>query len=482
MTASSFLPRSLISSLTSLTLLVSSTASVWAANPERPFADLATTDVALVPEASYRLGAGDRIRIDIFRVPQYSGEHDILIDGSVTLPVAGKVNFAGLTLDQATEAVRSAYGNILRQPRITVVLLTPRPLRIGVAGEVTTPGSYTVERTGAQFPTITSLLETAGGVTQLADLRQIQVSRPRPSGGNEVITVDLWQLVQTGDLGYDMTLRDGDTVFVPTTAALNLAEALQLSSASFAANESRPLNIAVVGEVFRPGPYTVTGTARTGEAGVPGGGGGTSIPPTVTRAIQVAGGIKPLADVREIQVQRRTRTGTEQIIAVNLWQLLQQGDLTQDIVLQEGDTVIVPTADAVSSEEAAQLASASFSPDTVKVNVVGEVVNPGIIQIPPNTPLNQGLLAAGGFNNRASQGEVDLVRLNPNGTVERRTIDIDFAEGADSDSNPTLRNNDVLIVSRSTAASIGDTLDTIARPISSALSLLTLPFTLLRLF
>ena len=481
MTASSFLSRSLVSSLTGLTLLVSPTVSVLAANSV-PAQGVDTSRLAQIPEAGYSLGAGDRIRIDIFRVPQYSGEHEILIDGSVTLPVAGRVNLLGLTPDQAAAAVRAAYSNILRQPRITVVLLAPRPLRIGIAGEVATPGSYTVERTGAQFPTITSLLEKAGGVTQLADLRQVQIYRPRPTGGNEFITVDLWQLVQTGDLQYDVTLRDGDSVFVPTATALNLTEALQLSSASFAADESRPLNIAVVGEVFRPGPYTVTGTARTGAAGVPGGGGGTSIPPTVTRAIQVAGGIKPLADVREIQVQRQTRTGTQQTIAVDLWQLLQQGDLTQDIVLQEGDTVVVPTADGINSEEAAQLASASFSPDTVQVNVVGEVTSPGIIRVPPNTPLNQGLLAAGGFNNRASQGEVDLVRLNPNGTVERRTVDVNFAEGADSDSNPTLRNNDVIIVSRSTAASIGDTLDNIARPISSALSLLTLPFTLLRLF
>ncbi|NEQ34305.1 MAG: sugar ABC transporter substrate-binding protein [Leptolyngbya sp. SIO4C5] len=481
MTASSFLSRSLVSSLTGLTLLVSPTVSALAANSV-PAQGVDTSRLAQIPEAGYSLGAGDRIRIDIFRVPQYSGEHEILIDGSVTLPVAGRVNLLGLTPDQAAAAVRAAYSNILRQPRITVVLLAPRPLRIGIAGEVATPGSYTVERTGAQFPTITSLLEKAGGVTQLADLRQVQIYRPRPTGGNEFITVDLWQLVQTGDLQYDVTLRDGDSVFVPTATALNLTEALQLSSASFAADESRPLNIAVVGEVFRPGPYTVTGTARTGAAGVPGGGGGTSIPPTVTRAIQVAGGIKPLADVREIQVQRQTRTGTQQTIAVDLWQLLQQGDLTQDIVLQEGDTVVVPTADGINSEEAAQLASASFSPDTVQVNVVGEVTSPGIIRVPPNTPLNQGLLAAGGFNNRASQGEVDLVRLNPNGTVERRTVDVNFAEGADSDSNPTLRNNDVIIVSRSTAASIGDTLDNIARPISSALSLLTLPFTLLRLF
>ncbi|WP_080807740.1 SLBB domain-containing protein [Halomicronema hongdechloris] len=431
-------------------------------------------------ESAYRLGAGDRIRIDIFRVPQYSGEHDLLVDGSINLPVAGSVDLAGLTLDQASEAIAIAYSNILRRPRITVSLVTPRPLRIGIAGEVTEPGSYTLN--SGETPTITALLEAAGGLTQMADLRQVQIYRSQRFGPNQIINVNLWQLLQTGDLRYDVTLRDGDTVRVPTAASLNLAEALQMSTASFASNESRPLNVAVVGEVFRPGPYTVTGTARTGAAGVPGGGGGTAIPPTVTRAIQVAGGIRPMANIRDIQIRRQTRTAGEQTIAVNLWQLLQTGDLTQDIVLQEGDTVIVPTATAIDEEEAAQIAAASFSPDTVKVNVVGEVGRPGIIEVAPNTPLNQALLAAGGFNNRASRGEVDLVRLNPDGTVEQREIPVDFTQGLDDETNPPIRNNDVIIVGRSTPATIGDTLDTIARPISSAISLFTIPLTLLRLF
>jgi polysaccharide export outer membrane protein len=117
-------------------------------------------------------------------------------------------------------------------------------------------------------------------------------------------------------LRYNLSLRDGDTIFIPTREQFDRYESLQLASASFAADESRPLNIAVVGEVFRPGPYTVTGAARTGEAGLPGGTGSTSIPPTVTRAIQVAGGIKPDANIRRVQVYRRTRDGGEQVIDV----------------------------------------------------------------------------------------------------------------------------------------------------------------------
>jgi len=49
---------------------------------------------------------------------------------------------------------------------------------------------------------------------------------------------------------------------------------------------------------------------------------------------------------------------------------------------------------------------ASFSPTTIQVSVVGEVKNPGLVNIPPNTPLNQGLLTAGGFNNSRAKGDL----------------------------------------------------------------------------
>ncbi|MDJ0706937.1 MAG: SLBB domain-containing protein [Leptolyngbyaceae cyanobacterium MO_188.B28] len=483
--------KSIIRPATALALLALTASPSFGAAPiELPRAPAASLNRQPTPppapstfEEAYTLGAGDRIRIDIFRVPQYSGEHEVLIDGSLNLPVAGAVSIQGLTLNQAADAVAAAYGNILRNPRVTVSLVVPRPFRIGVAGEVTSPGSYTLERQGAQFPTVTSIIETAGGITHSADLRQIQVRRPQGSGVGQIIYIDLWEFLQSGDLAYDLTLRDGDTLYIPATDRFSLADAMLLSAASFAANENRPLNIAVVGEVFRPGPYTVTGTASTGAAGETGSGGGSSVPPTVTRAIQVAGGIKPLANIQNIQIRRRTRTGPEQIIDVDLWSLLQTGDIAQDLVLQEGDTVLVPEADPNADPlPLSEVAAASFSPDTMRVNVVGEVNSPGVTQVPPNAPLNQVLLAAGGFNNRARQGKVDLVRLNPDGTATRRKIDVDFTLGVDDDRNPPLQNNDVVIVSRSGVARASDTLGTISDPLSRAFTLISLPLRILGLF
>lgn len=554
-------------------------------------------------ETAYLLGAGDRIRVEVFQLPQYSGEQEVLVNGSLNLPRIGSVSVRGLTLEQAAKAIAERYtsARILRQPQVTVILLAPRPLKIGIAGEINRPGSYTIPIQGSQLPTLTQALQLAGGTTLAADLRGVRVSRLQGRNSQQTINIDLWQLIQTGDLGNDLTLRDGDTIFVPSASQINLAEAPQLATASFSAARTQPINVAilgevrqpgthtiqgqagesglgglptvtqalevaggikpladirsvqirrrtqvgteqivevnllqllqagdlqqdlilqngdtiyvptaseldivqsallrsisfapdrtlplnitVIGEVFRPGPYTVTGTARTGEAGLPGGtGGGENVPPTVTRAIQVAGGIKPLANVRQIEVRRVTSTGEQRIIAVDLWKLLREGDANQDLVLQEGDTIVVPTATAPSPEDAAQVAAASFSPDTIEVNIVGEINRPGTVKIPPNTPLNQALFAAGGFTTRAEDDSVELLRLNPNGTVSRRKIELDLAAGVNDENNPALYNNDTIVVGRSSLASISDTLDTVLNPVGKFLTIFSLPFNAFRLF
>ncbi|HIK53611.1 MAG TPA: SLBB domain-containing protein [Synechococcales cyanobacterium M55_K2018_004] len=437
---------------------------------------------AAVP-TTYTLGAGDRIHVDVFRVPGYSGEREVLVNGTLNLPMVGSIAVQNLTLEQAEAAISAAYSRFLRRPIVTVTLLAARPLQVGIAGEITRPGSYSLTLQGSQFPTVTRLLQTAGGVTQAADLRRAQIRR-LVGNRTQVINVDLWALIQNGDLRNDVSLRDGDTVFIPTAERIDLAEAPQIAAASFAATVNQPVNVAVAGEVFRPGPYTVSGgTARTGEAGVPGGSAGSSNNvPTVTRAIQMAGGIKPMADIRRIQVRRLTRSGTEQILQANLWDLLQKGDLRQDVILQEGDTILIPTATEMTPEESAQIAAASFSPSVIRVNVVGEVNRPGAIELPPNVPMNQAILAAGGFNTRARRSSVRLIRVNPNGTVTQRRIEVDFAQNVNDANNPTLYNNDVIVVGRSDIASAGDALGNLLRPVSGILSILNLPFRIFNLF
>ena len=424
---------------------------------------------------AYTLGSGDQVRLDLFDVPEYSGQYQVLVDGTLNLPVIGSLSVAGLTPSTASELISRRYARYVRRPLVTLSLVKARPLKIAVGGEVNRPGAYSISLTdGQQFPSITDAIRLAGGITRAADIRSVQLRRVDNSRG---CTANLWNLLQNSSLGEDISLRDGDEILIPTTTGIDPLESRQLANASFAPGTEEPIKVAIVGEVVRPGPYSVSAaTASATNADRTSGGSNTREPATVTQAIQVAGGITQLADIRRVQVQRTTRDGTRQVIEVNLWNLLKEGDLSQDVILQEGDTITVPTAVAISAPEATELASASFSAAIISVNVVGEVKKPGVVQIPANSPLNQALLVAGGFDQRrARKSVVELIRLNPNGTVEKREVEVDLTAAVNDKSNPPLRPNDVIVVNRSGLTSFTDTLNNVVSPIGGL-------FTLFRFF
>lgn len=332
------------------------------------FAPLQPQPAATIPlapqEGIYTLGGTDQIRIDIFEVPELSGAngtYTILADGSLNLPWIGSVVLQDLTLEQAAALLTQRYARFINQPLVTVTLLTPRPVRIGVVGEVNRPGAYV---TG----------QTAGGT-------------------------------------------------------LN-------------AESATPIR-------------------------------------TVTQAIQAAGGITQTADIRNIEVRRQRRGIGEEVIRVNLWAFLESGDLSQDMSLRDGDTLVVPRATSVTAAESTFLSAANFSPESIKVNVVGEVKDPGSIELQPNASLNQAILAAGGFSpTRARTSRVYLIRLNPDGTTTRQQVEIDLSSGVSETINPALRNNDIIVVGRSDLASVGDSLSAVLGPLAPLAGI----FGILRLF
>jgi polysaccharide export outer membrane protein len=414
--------------------------------------------VTTLQETDYIVGAGDLLRLDIFQVAEYSGEYLVLVDGTITLPLIGRLPVAGLTLTQMSEQISKGYEEYLKRPLATVSLVSPRPLKIGIAGEIANPGSYAFNfQEKQQFPTVTYLIEKAGGLTTIADIEKIEIRR-QIAGKTEILTINLWELVNEGNLDQDITLRDGDEILIPTKTAVDYQENRQLTNLNFGIQAGASFPITIIGEIYRPGSYEIEPkkdpTTGKGDA------------PSLTGAIAKAGGIKPLADVRNIEIHRLTHTGEAQIFTVNLWQLLQEGDINQDVILQEGDKIIIPTAAQLSPEEASLLADASFAPDSIEVKVVGEVTTPGAVKLAPNTPLNQAILAAGGFNQgRAKQKEVELIRLNPNGTVSKRSIAVDFTQNLNEEQNPALRENDVIVVRTTGGARFGDTMNAIFGPL-----------------
>lgn len=408
-------------------------------------------DLADLP---YTLGAGDSVNVQVFNVPEFSGTFPVGIDGKLRIPLLGPIDAEGLTLDELAEILIIEFEPIVQRPLVTADLAAPRPARIAIYGEIANPGSYALPSQGVLFSPLSEVVRGAGGITQAADVRRIQLVRMVGDTPRE-LEVDLFDLLAQGNLSRDIRLRDGDRIFIPTTQAYSPTESRLLTVSTVAGDATLgAAEVAVVGEVNRPGTYTAAG-------------GGENRPPTVTTAILAAGGITNLSDLRGISVRRPTRSGEEQIIPANLWETLVSGDLSQDIILYPGDTVVVPRADETLPEEESALASASFAPATITVNLIGEVNGPGAISVPSNTPLSQAILSAGGLRRgRAKRSNVQLVRLNPNGTVTTRKFKYDVEAPIDTAENPTLRNRDTVIVGRNFIAQFADTADVLLLPFS----------------
>ena len=111
---------------------------------------------------------------------------------------------------------------------------------------------------------------------------------------------------------------------------------------------------------------------------------------------------------------------------LDLLDLVLEGNQSQNSFLFDGDTIRIREAEENIPEEAVELASVNLSPQVISVNVIGEVEKPAV-ELQANTPLVQAVLAAGGPKNwRASTGNVELVRINRNGSATLKKFRINL--------------------------------------------------------
>ncbi len=258
-----------------------------------------------------------------------------------------------------------------------------------------------------------------------------------------------------------LTLREAEAA-IATRYSIYLRQPI----VSVAPVNLRPVRIAISGEVNRPGSYTVQQATDNRDNTF-----FDSRFPTLTEAISQAGGVTARADISEVVLRRPVGYGQAQVSRFNLWDLLQTGDLSRDIVLQGGDEIFIPTAIAMTPQEANDLAAANFAPDSINVFVAGEVTRPGPLQVPLNTSLNEVLLNAGGFDRRrANINTVDLIRLAPDGTAIKQQVTVDFSQDVGTANNPILNDRDVILVDRSGLTVFGDTTNTLLSPITQIIN------------
>jgi Periplasmic protein involved in polysaccharide export len=219
----------------------------------------------------------------------------------------------------------------------------------------------------------------------------------------------------------------------------------------------RPVRVTLVGEVQKPGFYSLTQAPSSANLQASGpAASGTQVQsagwPTLVDAVQRAGGITAVADLSNVVLRRPNPIpgGPPVEFRFDYLRVLMEGGTTVNPLLNDGDKILVARAEGVQPNEVLiRTAASNFAPDTIGVTVVGEVKSPGLQQVRSNSPLAAAVMAAGDVDPlRANPKDIRLLRLESDGTVSARTIVFNPAAPLDSPSNPALHNGDVVVVPR----------------------------------
>ena len=237
----------------------------------------------------------------------------------------------------------------------------------------------------------------------------------------------------------------------------------------------RPVKVSIIGEIERPGLYSLTIQEKFSQSTEDPGIQFTGLP-TVVDAIQKAGGITQSADLRNVTLSRILpgEKGDYKRAKLDLLNLILDGKQFQNPFLQDGDIIQINKANVL-SPKILEIASANLSPKTINVTIIGEVGDPGKIELPTNTPLIQGILKSGGPNSlRANNNNIQLVRINKDGTITNKKFKIDLRNGVSISKNPPLADGDIIRVNPSKVKKIGYTVNVITEPIQGLVTTLTL--------
>jgi len=206
--------------------------------------------------AQYMLGPGDVVNLTAWGAVNLRQELTVDRNGELMIPKVGPVRVWGLPFDKAKTAVNEAMNRYFRNYEMSLTLGKLRTIQVYVVGEVEAPGNYPV----SALATVINALAAAGGPSRNGSLRGVRVTR----GVQTVATVDLYEMLLSGDRNKDVQLQNGDTIFVPVIGPV----------------------VAVAGEVRRPAIYELNG--RT----------------TIPDVLKMAGGVAASGSLGRIQVER----------------------------------------------------------------------------------------------------------------------------------------------------------------------------------
>ncbi|MFZ0676535.1 polysaccharide biosynthesis/export family protein [Candidatus Binatus sp.] len=165
--------------------------------------------VAKTPDP-YMIGSDDELDIIVWTQPQLSGKVTVASDGTIAMPLIGRVPAAGLTPDQLKADLEKRYARYVHGANATVRVSDPASHVFYVLGQVNKPGAYKLH----SGEVLSQALAEAGGLAEFADPGKVRILRHKESE-TVVLTVNYNVVRSGGDVSADVPVEPGDTVQVP---------------------------------------------------------------------------------------------------------------------------------------------------------------------------------------------------------------------------------------------------------------------------
>ena len=215
------------------------------------------------------IGVGDQVRVSVFRHPDLVADTRVTDQGTIFFPLVGEVRVAGLSPQQAGKRIADELtrGKYVVNPEVQFSIATVNRRQVSVLGNVAKPGRYPIDSVNRR---VTDFVAAAGG-TSATGADSVTVVQVR-NGVETKTDVDLEQMFRSGNVGANLELAPGDTIYV-----------------------HRAPMIYVGGEVNKAGAYRLEPHM------------------TVMQAIALGGGINPRGTERGVQIHRKDGTGVKKI-------------------------------------------------------------------------------------------------------------------------------------------------------------------------
>jgi len=215
---------------------------------------LTVTGFQCIAQSREALGTGDTVRITVFQNPDLTTEARISEKGTVLFPLVGEIEVSGQSPSGAANRIAESLkkGNYMKNPQVSVAVLTVRSRQVSVLGQVARPGRYALDDTSSM---LTDILALAGGIAPTGDERVTAVITRE--GKSQKVVVDMPRMYSTGDLSANVELQNGDTIFVQRAPVFYIYGEVQRAGAYRMEH-----NLAVMQAISLGGGLTVRGTER----------------------------------------------------------------------------------------------------------------------------------------------------------------------------------------------------------------------------